>query len=118
MDSILPGPNSETKGARSQPECGDKHHGCHRGADPGGSRGHALLRGRALSHHHGDVAGLQFSGQERSGSMDLWAAGGEHRVREGVRGRRGGEEGKEGWEGREEGREGWEGREEGKEGRE
>ena len=96
VDSILPGPDSETEGARSQPECGDQHHGCHRGAGPGGSRGHALLRGRALSHHHGDAAGLQFSGQERSGFMDLWAAGGEHRVREGVRGRRAGRGGRRG----------------------
>lgn len=35
----------------------------------------------ALSNHHGDATGLQLHGQKRGSSVDIWAAGGEHRVR-------------------------------------
>ena len=95
--SIPLGPDSEAEGTRPQPKRGNQHHGCHWRAGPGGSRGHALLRGRAVPHRHGDATGLQFSGQERGGAVDLWAPGGEHWVREGGRERGGrGGRGREG----------------------
>ena len=40
---------------------------------------------RSSAHSHDDAAGLQFTGQERSGSLDFWTTGREHWVSEGER---------------------------------